>query len=135
MIILVNDNVVVTMTWERQLQIFRPFFVQLNLPYSVIRGEAVSIQVVVFNYMSRDQNAAVVLESSGDDFEFIGETIYKNKAVLIDLRQRSLFNESISIEIPPYAVPGSEHIEVDAIADIMGPSINNPTLLPKFKGI
>ncbi|KAK2720960.1 hypothetical protein QYM36_004745 [Artemia franciscana] len=51
-----------------------------------------------------------------------GETIYKNKAVLIDLRQRSLFNESISIEIPPYAVPGSEHIEVDAIADIMGPS-------------
>jgi CD109 antigen len=55
----------------------------------------------------------------------IGETIYKNKAVLIDLRQRSVFNESISIEIPPYAVPGSEHIEVDAIADIMGPSINN----------
>ena len=66
-----------------------------------------------------------MFQSFFNNSSVLGETIYKNKAVLIDLRQRSVFNESISIEIPPYAVPGSEHIEVDAIADIMGPSINN----------
>lgn len=28
-----------------KLQVFRPFFIQLNLPYSVIRGEVIALQV------------------------------------------------------------------------------------------
>lgn len=45
---------------------FRPFFVSVDLPYSVIRGEVVSIPIVVFNYMDRDVSAEVTLEHSGD---------------------------------------------------------------------
>lgn len=38
-----------------QLQVFQSFFVSLNLPYSVVRGEEVALQVTVFNYESEEQ--------------------------------------------------------------------------------
>jgi hypothetical protein len=34
------------------LKAFQPFFLQMTLPYSVIRGEEVPITVTVFNYLS-----------------------------------------------------------------------------------
>ena len=53
-------------TRSPQLQVFRPFFVSLNLPYAVKRGEVVGIQCVVFNYHDRDLIADVTLEHQGD---------------------------------------------------------------------
>lgn len=37
-----------------QLRVFQPFFVSVDLPYSVIRGEEVAITAVVFNYEDTD---------------------------------------------------------------------------------
>ena len=37
---------------EAILKAFQPFFVQMTLPYSVIRGEEVPITVTVLNYLS-----------------------------------------------------------------------------------
>lgn len=34
-----------------QLQAFQPFFISLNLPYSVIRGEEFALEVTIFNYL------------------------------------------------------------------------------------
>lgn len=34
-----------------QLQVFQPFFIFLNLPYSVIRGEEFALEVTIFNYL------------------------------------------------------------------------------------
>ncbi|EDV25555.1 uncharacterized protein TRIADDRAFT_55768 [Trichoplax adhaerens] len=45
---------------------FQPFFVNLNLPYSVIRGEHMALQAVVFNYLSTDLVVTLVLESSSN---------------------------------------------------------------------
>ncbi|XP_052246732.1 CD109 antigen-like [Dreissena polymorpha] len=45
---------------------FRPFFINLNLPYSVIRGEQVVLQANVFNYMGQDINVVVTLDKSSD---------------------------------------------------------------------
>ena len=54
-----------------QLRVFRPFFVSLDLPYSVIRGEIVAIPIVVFNYMNKDLEADVTLENEQlENFEF-----------------------------------------------------------------
>ncbi|KAL5012797.1 hypothetical protein ScPMuIL_011348 [Solemya velum] len=53
-----------------KLTTFRPFFVNLNLPYSVIRGEQVAIQANVFNYMATPVNVVVTLEKS-DDYQNI----------------------------------------------------------------
>ncbi|XP_051162280.1 CD109 antigen isoform X2 [Leptopilina boulardi] len=53
----------------RKLKVFKPFFISMNLPYSVIRGEIVAIPIVVFNYMDKDLIAEVVLENR-NQFEF-----------------------------------------------------------------
>lgn len=44
-----------------QIETFKPFFVSLNLPYSVVRGEQVVLQANVFNYLSQDTD--VILQS------------------------------------------------------------------------
>lgn len=49
-----------------KLEAFRPFFVSLNLPYSVIRGEQLALQANVFNYMAHDMTVLVTLDQSTD---------------------------------------------------------------------
>lgn len=51
------------------MKTFKSFFITLDLPYSVQRGEVVAIQSVVFNYMKSDVIVDVTLENSGE-FEF-----------------------------------------------------------------
>ena len=41
-----------------QIEAFRPFFVSLNLLYSVVRGEQVALQANVFNYMAQDMDVS-----------------------------------------------------------------------------
>ncbi|XP_077093448.1 alpha-2-macroglobulin-like [Siphateles boraxobius] len=36
-----------------QLTVFQPFFVELSLPYSIIRGEIFELKATVFNYLSK----------------------------------------------------------------------------------
>jgi hypothetical protein len=36
-----------------ELKVFRPFFLSINLPYSVIKGEILPVQVSVFNYLDK----------------------------------------------------------------------------------
>lgn len=57
-----------------KLEVFQPFFVSLNLPYSIKRGEVVSVPIVVFNYMEQDVNAEVTLHNEDQDFEFVEPT-------------------------------------------------------------
>ncbi|XP_018316790.1 CD109 antigen isoform X1 [Mycetomoellerius zeteki] len=174
----------------RKLKVFKPFFISVDLPYSVIRGEIVGIQIVVFNYMNKDLTAEVLLTNeghfdfaevsnevhdvpklelyrrkkvdvkanSGSSVSFMiiprelgyisikatansvlagdsvehkllvnaeGETQYKNKAVLLDLRNVEQTSASITIDIPNNAVPGSEIVQISAAGDILGPSIQN----------
>ncbi|XP_062608191.1 CD109 antigen-like isoform X3 [Saccostrea cucullata] len=53
-----------------KIEAFKPFFVSLNLPYSVVRGEQVVLQANVFNYLSQDTDVIVTLEKN-DDFRSI----------------------------------------------------------------
>ena len=52
------------------MQVFKPFFVSLNLPYSVVRGEQLVLQAIVFNYMERDVDVTVTLPAS-DEYKSI----------------------------------------------------------------
>ncbi|XP_015601908.1 CD109 antigen isoform X2 [Cephus cinctus] len=181
----------------RKLKVFKPFFVSVDLPYSVIRGEIVAIPIIVFNYLDKDLTAEVLLENA-NQFEFAeisnevheppkfelyrkkvvevkansgasvsfmiiprdlgyitikatassvlagdsvehkllvkseGETQYRNKAIFIDLRSTRNMQTSIAVDIPKNIVPGSEHIEISAVGDILGPSIPNLANLIKM---
>ncbi|XP_006901822.1 PREDICTED: alpha-2-macroglobulin-like [Elephantulus edwardii] len=46
------------------LQAFQPFFLELTLPYSVVKGEAFTLKVTVFNYLSYCIQVHVTLEDS-----------------------------------------------------------------------
>ncbi|XP_052794993.1 CD109 antigen-like isoform X3 [Mya arenaria] len=49
-----------------KIEAFKPFFVSLNLPYSVVRGEQLALQANVFNYMDQDMDVLVTLKASND---------------------------------------------------------------------
>ncbi|XP_059143998.1 CD109 antigen-like [Physella acuta] len=49
---------------QAHLKVFRPFFVSLNLPYSVTRGEQLALQANVFNYLADDIKVRVTLVKS-----------------------------------------------------------------------
>uniref|UniRef100_T1GQT0 Alpha-2-macroglobulin domain-containing protein n=1 Tax=Megaselia scalaris TaxID=36166 RepID=T1GQT0_MEGSC len=54
-----------------KLTVFQPFFVTINLPYSVKRGEVISIPVLVFNYMDNKMEAQVTLDNTDKEFDFV----------------------------------------------------------------
>lgn len=54
-----------------KLTVFQPFFVTLNLPYSIKHGEVISIQCGVFNYLGSDQTVEVTLYNILKEFEFV----------------------------------------------------------------
>ncbi|KIH64670.1 a-macroglobulin complement component [Ancylostoma duodenale] len=57
-----------------KLRVFRPFFIRLNLPYSVKRGEKFALQVLVFNYMEKEQDVTVTLKhDDGSGFDFLNK--------------------------------------------------------------
>ncbi|XP_014676905.1 PREDICTED: CD109 antigen-like [Priapulus caudatus] len=52
-----------------KITVSRPFFAQLDLPYSVVRGEEVYIRVLIFNYLDRDVDVVTTLENDGGKFD------------------------------------------------------------------
>lgn len=66
-----NPRTGISLTQEpTKVRVFQPFFVSLNLPYSIKRGEIVTIPVIVFNYMDDDLDAEVTLHNEDDAFVF-----------------------------------------------------------------
>ncbi|ETE63520.1 antigen, partial [Ophiophagus hannah] len=51
-----------------ELEVFQPFFVSLNLPPSVIRGEQFILEVNIFNYLKESTEVTVTLDTS-ESFE------------------------------------------------------------------
>ncbi|XP_036765796.2 pregnancy zone protein-like isoform X2 [Manis pentadactyla] len=46
------------------LRVFQPFFIELTLPYSAVRGEAFTLKATVFNYLSHCIRVSMQLEAS-----------------------------------------------------------------------
>jgi CD109 antigen len=70
-----------------KFNVFQPFFVSTNLPYSIKRGEVVSIPILVFNYLDQDQETEVTLFNSEGEFEFAEVNDEENQ---VKRRKRSL---------------------------------------------
>ena len=57
---------------ETELTVFQPFFLQVDLPYSAIRGEEFPVKVALYNYLETPQDFFVELDES-EDYELRGE--------------------------------------------------------------
>ncbi|KFV62119.1 CD109 antigen, partial [Dryobates pubescens] len=53
-----------------ELEAFQPFFLYLNLPYSVVRGEQFIVEVNIFNYLKEEAEVTVILDMN-EAFEII----------------------------------------------------------------
>lgn len=103
----------------QNLKVFQPFFVSLNLPYSVKREEIVSIPIVIFNYMEQDQEAEVTLHNAENEFEFVepsndvnevtGSEPKRSKRVAV----KSNSGSSVSFMVKPKKVG---HITIKVVA-------------------
>lgn len=169
----------------KTLNVFKSFFISLNLPYAVKRGEVVSIPVVLFNYLEMDVEADITLFNENDDFEFIddnnvektqrkrhinvpsnaGITVnfivkfstvklvpikvvatsavaadaieqlllvepegipqFINKAIFVDLRETNEYQIEKNVDVPENVVEGSLKINVNAIGDLLGGTMQN----------
>lgn len=169
----------------KTLKVFQPFFVSLNLPYSVKRGEVVAVPAILFNYLDMDVSADVTLHNEKGHFEFIddikdasklrkrqltvassagvsstflvrftsvgsihlkvtatsavaGDAVERvlivepegvpqfiNNAVFVDLRETNELDIVQKVKVPANAVDGSLKINVNAIGDLLGGTIQN----------
>src|SRR5262249_13084509 len=57
---------------QSSIRVFQPFFVDLNLPVALTRGDEVSVPVVVYNYLAKPQSVELKLEKA-DWFELLGD--------------------------------------------------------------
>ena len=57
---------------EAELRVFQPFFVQVDLPFSAVRGEEFPVKIALYNYLVSPQEFFVELEQS-DDFDLLDD--------------------------------------------------------------
>ncbi|KAK7492650.1 hypothetical protein BaRGS_00016129, partial [Batillaria attramentaria] len=99
-----------------KLRVFRPFFVSLNLPYSVVRGEQVVLQAIVFNYMQQDQDVRVTMAQSQDFYNLIvnnGQEDLRHEDIAINVHVPAGEGKSVYFPIVP-ATLGNIELVVSA---------------------
>ncbi|KAK6619001.1 hypothetical protein RUM44_003383 [Polyplax serrata] len=114
-----------------KVKVFRPFFVSLDLPYSIVRGEVVSIPVVVFNYFNEEVTAEVTIKNDGE-FEFSdatnevidGPSAQRSKTV----RVKPNSGAPLSFMITPKAL-GYISIRVTATSKLAGDGVDRKLLV------
>ncbi|KAG4068586.1 hypothetical protein HA402_004927 [Bradysia odoriphaga] len=67
---------------------FKSFFLVVSLPYSVKRGEILSIPVTIFNYLDSTVNADVTFFNEDNEFEFVDLNDEANEIVNADRRRQ-----------------------------------------------
>lgn len=110
--------------YSRTLEVFQPFFISLSLPYSIKRGEIVSIPVVIFNYLEYDLNAEVIFYNKHNEFDFIDADANDEAHSLLKrhLTIPSSNGITTSFLIKPKKA-GAISIEVTATADLAGDGV------------
>ncbi|KAI2652286.1 CD109 antigen [Labeo rohita] len=150
--IVMSENLGLGISAPAELTVSRDFFVTLNLPAFLIRGELLLLEVNLFNYMDVDlENITTLLfpiraKALGEipisvKATSIHSSDWVYKSVLVKpegleqsftqtlflefkLNQSSL-TRTMSFSFPANVVPDSHRATVSAVGDILGPSIGN----------
>ncbi|HQL55421.1 MAG TPA: alpha-2-macroglobulin family protein, partial [Phycisphaerae bacterium] len=63
---------------EEPIRVFQPFFVDLNLPVALTRGDEVAVPVVVYNYLAEPQTVELTLDTAtGGWLELLDEPVQR----------------------------------------------------------
>ncbi|KAG5667162.1 hypothetical protein PVAND_015159 [Polypedilum vanderplanki] len=122
-----NDGLGLTKE-SSKLTVFQPFFIALNLPYSIKRGETIAIEVIIFNYMTNDLKDTTVYLYENSDFKFVNS---KEKSQKITAKSNT--GTSVKFTITPTKI-GYITLIVEAISSFAGDKIQK-LLLVEAEGI
>lgn len=73
---------------QSAIRVFQPFFVDLNLPVALTRGDEVSVPVVLYNYLKEPQTVELTLED-GPWFERLDDSVKQIELAANDVRSTS----------------------------------------------
>uniref|UniRef100_UPI00398F2808 CD109 antigen n=1 Tax=Pristiophorus japonicus TaxID=55135 RepID=UPI00398F2808 len=104
------------------LEVFKPFFFELNLPYSVTRGEQLILEINIFNYLQQTLEVWVTVELS-DAFDFTiipdkSNTVPNNQTESVLSQDAHVFYFPITLKglgKIPITVKASSAVAVDAV--------------------
>ncbi|XP_067901811.1 CD109 antigen [Heterodontus francisci] len=105
-----------------QLEVFKSFFLELNLPYSVTRGEQLILEINIFNYLQQTLEVWVTVELS-DSFDFIivlneRNTVPNKKKVSVQSQDAHVFYFPIKLKglgKIPVTVKATSEVAFDAV--------------------
>lgn len=109
------------------MKVFLPFFANLNVPYSIKRGEIVAIQVNVFNYMDKNYPAIVTMFNDNKDFEFVEKTTNKEQ-ITKNITAKSNSGTSVRFLIRALKI-GFITLKIEARTSIAGDRIEQQLLV------
>ncbi|KAK3764291.1 hypothetical protein RRG08_012456, partial [Elysia crispata] len=117
---------------QAKLTVFKPFFVSLNLPYSVTRGEQLALQANVFNYLQQNVTVRVTLAMSADFVNIFiddnGLETYSQEEVFQDVMVVAGDAKSVYFPIIPSQV-GRISLEVKAQTTIAADAVRRQLLV------
>ncbi len=73
---------------QEGIRVFQPFFIDLNLPVALTRGDEVSIPIVVYNYLDRPQTVELKI-ANNSAFELLDEPTKQVELAAGDVRSTS----------------------------------------------
>ncbi|RVE56091.1 hypothetical protein OJAV_G00232690 [Oryzias javanicus] len=115
------------------LTVFQDFFLSLNLPPYVIRGEDLILEVILFNYLQQDQEVMVIVADS-ETFEFLSpDTINLSMPSVRRVHVASGGGANVLIPIRPLVL-GKIPISVKAMSSESSDFVST-TVLVKAEGL
>ncbi|XP_037884017.1 CD109 antigen-like isoform X1 [Glossina fuscipes] len=126
----VNEKTGLGMTEKPfKINVFQPFFIDVNLPYSVKRGEVIAIPVIIFNYMDKTLDAEITMDNTDKEYDFtevsneIEESILSTQKRMKRVSVPPNSGESVSFMIRPAVVADIE-LKISAASQLAGDAIH-----------
>ncbi|XP_049537278.1 CD109 antigen-like [Anopheles darlingi] len=114
-----------------KINVFLPFFISMDLPYSVKHGESVRIPVIVFNYLDEDQMADVIFYNKNQEFEFTDDSetsVYEDHHRRMKVSLAKDGGKTLSFMIKPKKV-GHITLKITATCALAGDGIERELLV------
>ncbi|MCU0874533.1 MAG: hypothetical protein MUE50_19535 [Pirellulaceae bacterium] len=108
---------------ETAIRVFQPFFVDLDLPVALTRGDEVAVPAVVYNYLDRPQTVELTL-ADGAWFERLDESARKIelaagevRAVYYRIRVAKVGRHSLQVDARGEGVADAVRREIEVVPD------------------
>ena len=123
---------------EAELRVFQPFFVQVDLPFSAVRGEEFPVKIALYNYLDSPQDFFVELEQS-DDFDLLDDrtksvSVAANDVSGLEFKIRLTELGNVSIKVVARSRDSADAIIKDLLVEPEGvphEQVDNMVLSPE----